>query len=155
MTSGQATILVSYDGSEVSKAVFGPAGRLAKLMQASVFLVQVFRAPPEIWSHPDAAHRESELARLQAELQQQVDAAAAEFSGQAGVSVEGQARMLGERWNIAGEILAAADEMNAETICMATHGETGIRRLFVGSVTQDVISESKRPVTLIRAGDDE
>ena len=60
-----------------------------------------------------------------------------------------------ERWNIAGEILAAADEHNVEMICMATHGESGIRRLFVGSVTQEVIANSKRPVTLIRAGEEE
>ena len=155
MTSDQATILASYDGSEASKAVFEPAGRLAKLMQASVLLVRVHRAPPDVWAHPEAAHRERELARLETEAQQEIDAVAAEFSSSAGVPVKGKACLLGERWNIAGEILAAADEVDAVMICMATHGESGIRRLFVGSVTQDVIAESKRPVTLIRAGEDE
>jgi nucleotide-binding universal stress UspA family protein len=154
MTAGKVSILVSYDGSGVSKTVFEPAARLAKLMQASVVLVRVLRAPPEVWSHPDATHRETELKRLQAEAQQDVDGAAAEL-GALGVEASGQARMLGQHWNVPDEILAVADEIDAAMICMATHGEGGIRRLFVGSTAQEVIASSKRPVTLVRSGREE
>jgi nucleotide-binding universal stress UspA family protein len=155
MTAATPTILVTYDGSDVSKAVFAPAARLANLMQASVILIRVLRAPPEIWAHPDAAHRERELAAFKANAEAEVDADAAEFAGSHGLEVEGQARILGERWNVAAEILAAADEARAELICMATHGESGIRRLFIGSTTQEVIAQSLRPVVLIRAGEEE
>lgn len=155
MNQGKPVVLVTYDGSEVSKTVFGPAARLAKLMNAGIVVIQVLRAPPGVWSHPDAAHRESELARLKDEAQSEVEALAAGLSSSEGVEARGQARMLGERWNVSAEILAAADEVDAEMICMATHGEGGIRRLFLGSTSQEVISESKRPVTLVRAGEDE
>jgi nucleotide-binding universal stress UspA family protein len=153
MTSNQPTILVSYDGSDVSRSAFAPAARLAGLMNASVVLVRVHHAPPEVWSHPEADHRERELARLKTEWQADVENAAAELAAH-GVTVKAEARLLGERWNIPGELLAAADEHNVELICMATHGESSIRRLFVGSVTQEVITHSKRPVTLVRAGKD-
>ena len=155
MTTEQPTILVSYDGSEVSRAAFGAAARIASLMRASIVLVRVHHAPPDIWAHPEADHRERELARLQAEWQQDIDAVGSALASESGVSVKAEARFLGQRWNIPGEILAAAEEHNVEMICMATHGETGIRRLFVGSVTQEVITNSKFPVTLVRAGDEQ
>ncbi|MGE0057691.1 MAG: universal stress protein [Dehalococcoidia bacterium] len=152
MNQGKPVVLVTYDGSEVSKTVFAPAARLAKLMNAGIVLVQVLRAPPEVWSHPEAAHRDAELARLKAAAQAELDALAADLSSREGVEAAAQTRMLGERWNVSAEILTVADEVDAETICMATHGEGGIRRLFLGSTSQEVISESRRPVTLIRAG---
>lgn len=155
MNQGKPVLLVTYDGSEVSRTVFGPAAHLAKLMNASIVLVQVLRAPPEIWSYPEAEHRDRELARLKSEAQSNIEALAAGLSAGEGVEAHGQARMLGERWNVSAEILAAADEADAEMICMATHGEGGIRRLFLGSTSQEVISESKRPVTLVRAGEEE
>jgi nucleotide-binding universal stress UspA family protein len=153
MTSEQVKILVSYDGSDVARAAFGPAARLAQLLNASIVLVRVHHAPAEIWSHPEADHRERELARLKAEWQRDIEAVGADLA-KGGVNVIAEARLLGQRWNIPGEILAAADEHDVALICMATHGESGIRRLFVGSTTQEVIANSKRPVTLIRAGQD-
>lgn len=154
MTSEQVYILVTYDGSEVSKAAFAPAARLAKRMQATIALVRVYHAPAEVWVHPDAGYREKELARLIAEWQQEIEAAAAAYSQEHGVPVQGKARLLGKRWNVSGEVLAAADELDAEMICMATHGEGAIRHFFAGSTAQEVLAESKRPVTLIRAGED-
>jgi nucleotide-binding universal stress UspA family protein len=151
MTTAKPSILVTFDGSEVSKSAFGPAARLAKLMQASVVLLRVLRAPPAVWSHPDAAHRDAEMKRLQDDAQRDVDAAAMEMST-FGVEASGRARLLGERWNVTDEILAIADEIDAAMICMATHGEGGIRRLFVGSTSGEVIAKSTRPVTLVRSG---
>jgi nucleotide-binding universal stress UspA family protein len=154
MTSEQVYILVTYDGSATARAVFEPAARIAKRMQANVVIVRVHHAPAELWVHPEADYRERELGRLTAEWQGEMDAVASEYSREYGVAAQGQARLLGRRWNIPGEILAVADEFNVETICMATHGEGSIRRVFIGSTALDVVSESKRPVTLIRAGEE-
>src|SRR5688572_21125356 len=102
MTTDQVSILLTYDGSDVSRAAFAPAVRLANLMRAAIVLVRVHRAPPEIWSHPETDYRERELARLQAEWQQDIEGVAASFASE-GVTVTAEARPLGERWNIAGE----------------------------------------------------
>ncbi len=47
-------------------------------------------------------------------------------------------------------VIKVAEEIDADLIVMATHGRTGITRLFLGSVAEQVVRESKRPVLTIR-----
>lgn len=49
-------------------------------------------------------------------------------------------------------ILAYAEEIGAGAICMGTHGRGGIRRLVLGSVTEQVMRETRRPVLTVREG---
>lgn len=53
------------------------------------------------------------------------------------------------------EIIAAADEIGADLIVMSTHGRTGLARLLVGSVTEEVIRRSGRPVLVLRPSERE
>lgn len=43
-------------------------------------------------------------------------------------------------------IIYFADYMNADLIAMATHGRTGFAHVISGSIAEDVVSHSKRPV---------
>ncbi len=43
-----------------------------------------------------------------------------------------------------------AEEIDADLIVMATHGYTGMKKLFLGSVAAKVVNESRIPVLLIR-----
>jgi nucleotide-binding universal stress UspA family protein len=47
-------------------------------------------------------------------------------------------------------ILAAADSLGADLIAMATHGRKGVAHLFLGSVAERIVRESKQPVLIIR-----
>jgi len=47
------------------------------------------------------------------------------------------------------EIIKAADEWKADLIIIGTHGRTGLKRLFMGSVAEDVLRHSKIPVVVI------
>lgn len=47
-------------------------------------------------------------------------------------------------------ILAAAESLEADLITMATHGRKGVAHLFLGSVAERVIRESKQPVLIVR-----
>ncbi len=47
-------------------------------------------------------------------------------------------------------IIKLAEEIDADLIVMATHGRTGITRLFLGSVAEQVVRESERPVLTMR-----
>ncbi len=49
-------------------------------------------------------------------------------------------------------ILAAAEELGADVILMATHGRTGEDLARLGSVTEQVVRRSTRPVVTIRPG---
>lgn len=43
-------------------------------------------------------------------------------------------------------IVYFADSINADLIAMATHGRTGFAHVMAGSIAEDVVSHSKRPV---------
>jgi nucleotide-binding universal stress UspA family protein len=43
-------------------------------------------------------------------------------------------------------IIYFADSINADMIAMATHGRTGFAHVLAGSISEDVVSHSKRPV---------
>jgi nucleotide-binding universal stress UspA family protein len=43
-------------------------------------------------------------------------------------------------------IVYFADSINADLIAMATHGRTGFAHVLAGSIAEDVVSHSKRPV---------
>ena len=43
-------------------------------------------------------------------------------------------------------IIYFADSVNADLIAMATHGRTGFAHVLAGSIAEDVVSHSKRPV---------
>ncbi len=46
-----------------------------------------------------------------------------------------------------------AEDLDVDLIVMATHGRTGVTRLFLGSVAEHVVRASKRPVLTIRPKD--
>jgi nucleotide-binding universal stress UspA family protein len=48
------------------------------------------------------------------------------------------------------EILAVAAEINADLIVMGTHGRTGLSRLLMGSVAEQVVRSASCPVLTVR-----
>ena len=52
----------------------------------------------------------------------------------------------------AAEILATARKLKADLIVMATHGRSGPKRLFLGSVAEKVVRGASCPVLTLRAG---
>ncbi len=51
------------------------------------------------------------------------------------------------------EILKEASERKIDLIVIASHGKTGLKKYFIGSVTEKVMKEAKCPVLLIRNQD--
>ena len=47
-------------------------------------------------------------------------------------------------------ILKVAQKKKCDLIVMATHGQGGLRGVFIGSVTQKVLNQSKIPVMVLR-----
>jgi universal stress protein A len=48
------------------------------------------------------------------------------------------------------EILRMAREISAEIIVLGTHGRTGLSRLLMGSVAEDVSRKAIRPVLTVK-----
>jgi nucleotide-binding universal stress UspA family protein len=51
----------------------------------------------------------------------------------------------------AAEIIRAAQETGAELIVMGTHGRTGLQRLLMGSVAEQVLRKASCPVLTVKA----
>lgn len=47
-------------------------------------------------------------------------------------------------------ITQASDRLNCDVICLATHGRSGLSKALLGSVAQEVLQNSTRPVMLVR-----
>ena len=45
------------------------------------------------------------------------------------------------------------DETNADLVAIATHGYTGFKHMFLGSVTEKVVRRAHCPVITVHAGD--
>jgi nucleotide-binding universal stress UspA family protein len=87
-----------------------------------------------------AAHRQT----IEAKLRSQVPAEAFEQGIGTYVSVlEGQ--------SVSAEILQAAERLDVDVIALASHGRTGIGRLLLGSVAEEVARRSSRPLFIVHA----
>lgn len=53
--------------------------------------------------------------------------------------------------NIPDGIIDYADEVNADLIVLFTHGHKGLRHMLTGSVAEDVLNHTTRPVLIMRA----
>ena len=46
--------------------------------------------------------------------------------------------------------MLTADEIGADLIIMGSHGRTGIQKMFLGSVAQNVLTQSPIPVLIVK-----
>lgn len=132
-------IVVALDGSERGEAILPEALRLARKLGASVDLLRVAQpimaaAAGEV---PVVLPPEDPLPYLKQIIQTR------EFDG---IDVRAVAREGGA----AEQILAYLKESGASLLCMTTHGRSGLARLLMGSVAEQVLRHSTCPVLLRR-----
>jgi nucleotide-binding universal stress UspA family protein len=60
-----------------------------------------------------------------------------------------QPRIVNRREEIAAEILAVADEIEADVVVLGTRGRGGVKSLMLGSVSNAVLHHADRPVLVI------
>jgi nucleotide-binding universal stress UspA family protein len=126
-------ILVPLNGTSEATAALAPARTVAKATGAAVTLVTAI----------DTEGAEADHTRATTQL----ESVAAELNAE-GVRVD----TLLRRGQPAAEIVAAALEVHADLVAMATHGRSGLARVFLGSIAQGVLATSPVPVLLVRPG---
>ena len=152
VTSGFSRILVPLDGSPIAEQILTPAASLAHSPGSSIVLVQVVPTGASIrrmTAHP--FRRSNAEARLsqQTEIADYLGGLAEDLrSGGIEVTIDTA------RGEIADEIVAMGTRHRASLIAMCTHGRTGIRRLALGSVAEQVLRQSAMPLLLYRPADD-
>lgn len=147
------TILYPTDFSATSKAALSQAVFLANQYNADLHLLHVIVLHSDDPLNPEYHFPESE--EIYAELRK---VAQSEMSR---LFQEGQGKSLKIREHMvralsAGPaILEKADELDADLIVMGSHGRRGVRRLFLGSVAEEVVRSATCPVLTVHRPEDE
>jgi nucleotide-binding universal stress UspA family protein len=139
------SVLIASDLSDLAREAILPAfGLLAGGGEAHLCYVhqQEQATARPMPTSPRLSDRERAV--LEEKLRSEVPGEAAEHGIGTYVSVlEGD--------SAAGEILQAAERLNVDAVAIASHGRTGIGRLLLGSVAEEVARKSTRPLLLIHA----
>lgn len=136
-------ILVPTDFSDHSEQAFNFALNLAQEFGSEIVLLNVLEPLPRI--------RSARLARQTRNSQDELTVAEQELRKMAArsdlrSSISSTVR-AGEAPN---EITAAAKDLNADLIVIATHGHTSWRRFCLGSTTDSVVRHASCPVLVVR-----
>lgn len=137
-----STLLVPLDGSPLAERALPYAEDLARRANGRLVLTRAVEGDAN-----DAPNDRQSAALAEADTYLQSIAGSADKRG---LAVQ-QSTPLGD---VADQIAAEADGRDASMIVMATHGRDGLARLFSGSVAEEVLQRTTRPIMLIRAGDD-
>ena len=145
------TILVPLDGSKRAEAILPHVEDLARRYGDTVIFLRVVEPLPlnvglegahtVLWDELERRTKQAEsyLAALQGEYREK------------GIEV----RMRVVRGSPVEAIIETAEREGVDLIAMASHGRTGLPRVFYGSVAAGVLHRVDRPLLLIRSRGDE
>lgn len=142
------TILLPTDGSDLSEKAIDTAIEYAQLCGAKIYGISVAEPYPftplaeSAMSIDPTAYEESVCNLARQHVGKIADAAQA-----AGVSCEVSVVLS---FSPDEEIINAAKKYHCDVIFMASHGRSGLSRLFLGSKTQKVLAHSTIPVLVLR-----
>lgn len=142
------TILTPLDGSARAERILPQVEAIAERFGAEIVLLQVIE-PASV----GITTRDGSTMVLMGLVDQQINEARAYLEG---VRTQIQSRGLKARVLVAygppvSIILDAAEREAADLIAMASHGRTGLERVFYGSVAAGVLNQASQPLLLIRA----
>lgn len=142
-------ILIPTDGSKISQEVIKAGVAFAKSIGARVTGYYALHEPLSLHNRFGALDSQikAELERRAREVAQRYLAEIAEAAKAAGVEFEPLITVFDQP---AEGIIDAANKRKCDAIFLAPHGRSGVRRLLLGSVTQDVLSHATLPVIVYR-----
>lgn len=151
----EQTLLVPYDFSVHSAAALETAAALAKRLPARLHLLHVLEEPSV--TYPSLATGVVTPGGLPVEIR---DAAASALEDViAGMKADDPqatavARVV-EAPSISQGIVECARELDADLIVMGTHGRTGMRHAFLGSVAERTLRQADCPVLTVKGSIEE
>jgi nucleotide-binding universal stress UspA family protein len=148
-------IVVALDGSPVAERVLPYVEPLAEKFGATLILVRSAVPPsPSVLAAEGAAGMIESIEESFAEDQRD----AATYVGDVARRVRAHglnAQTECPDGDAAEQILACADELEADLIAMTTHGRGGLGRLMLGSVADAVVQRAPCPVLLVRVEEED
>jgi nucleotide-binding universal stress UspA family protein len=135
-------VLAPTDLSEVGVAAIRHAYSVVPA-GGTVFLLHVLETPGVPLPAPGGPTRTAEQERLAEELRGLIPPEASARGISTRVEV-----VTGRK--VSEAIGQAAERLGCDIICLATHGRSGLTKALAGSVAQEVLQSSTRPVLLVR-----
>ena len=143
-------ILVATDGSKLSTKAVNSAIDLAASLGAELIALKVIPRYPQSYFEGSVPLSAEDVARVEQKWSDDgrsvVDAVKAAGEAQ-GVKVKA---ILAKSDVVSDALIAAAKKHKADLIVMASHGRKGVKRLLLGSETQQVLTHSEIPVLVLR-----
>jgi nucleotide-binding universal stress UspA family protein len=148
-----ANILLSTDGSDVAKKGVAHGIALAKSLNAKVVVITITEPLPVDYGSGHASGwvpSQEEFDRYDAACKEH----ARKVLDEAGAMAE-RIGMSAELLHVssphpAGAIIETAKSRGCDLIVMASHGRRGLRKLFLGSQTSEVLADGSVPVLVVR-----
>ena len=143
LTRGER-ILVAVDGSEFSDVAVDQAISLGGICNSQIYLISVVDLYPEqMQVAPTLVEKMSE------EVRDNLESARKKVE-KANIPCETIVRMGGKPHEF---IVQEARERSVDLIAMGTHGRSGLKRILMGSVAQNVIGHAPCPVIVVPAAE--
>ena len=143
-------ILVPLDGSRRAETINSHVERLALCLGSKVIFVQVLEptatmvSPYDMVPYYDAEEMDRRTKETNTYLQGMVGEFQEKGIDASYVTVQGP---------VVRSILDVAEEQDARLIAMASHGRSGLARVFYGSVAAGILHQADRPLLIVRAQD--
>jgi nucleotide-binding universal stress UspA family protein len=137
-------VLIALDGSDFSEAVLEPVRNLLARERSSMHLLRVVDLDRS-WVTGKPADQDAD-GRTKRDLAEQYLGSMADRLTAHGYSTS---------WDVvegkpAQRIEEVAAEVDASVVALATHGYSGLKRLAIGSVAEEVLNRATRPIILVR-----
>ncbi len=143
-------ILVATDGSKLSQQAVKHAIALADLTGAEVVALKVVPRYPQAYFDGGMVLAATEVSRIEKQWQDEALAIVNAVKA-AGQKQEVKVKPMTVKSDLISEaIITTAKRSKCDLIVMASHGRRGIKRLLLGSETQQVLTHSHIPVLVLR-----
>jgi nucleotide-binding universal stress UspA family protein len=143
-------ILVATDGSDLSQVAVDHAINLADITGAEVVALKVVPCYPQTYFEGGIALAASEIASIEKQWHDEAMKAVNAVKS-AGQLREVKVKPVTVKSDLVSEaVIATAKSNKCDLIVMASHGHRGIKRLLLGSETQQVLTHSHIPVLVLR-----
>lgn len=143
-------ILVATDGSKLSNMAVEHALKLADISGAEVVALKVVPRYPQTYFEGGVALPSDEIKNIEKQWQEDALAVVNAVKAQ-GQKLEVKVKAATVKSDLIAEaIIAAAKRNKCDLIVMASHGRRGLKRLLLGSETQQVLTHSHIPVLVLR-----
>jgi len=144
-------ILVAIDGSATSDFALREALKFAQT-GTEIIAVTVLDNPLQSYSTPNVFNFEEVHAAFYQQAEEILKFAERDAERLAHVKIKTCLVDMGSHSghdDIAPAILRTANDYHADLLVMGTHGRRGIKRLFLGSVAEQLVREAHIPVLLV------